>query len=89
MKIKDFHITGQYPVLSVETEIEEADVSEQNAAQTVRLQLGSWSYVSLLSEAELKSLIHLVYESHQTKPTKAMAKLTGASLKNASDVELP
>lgn len=88
MKIKDFHITGQYPALSVETEIETGN-TENNNSETVRLHLGPWNYVSLLSESELKSLVHLVYERRQTNPTEAMTNLRGSSLEGASSEELP
>ncbi len=84
MKIRDFHITGQYPQLSVETEIED---SSQN--QTVRLDLGPWNYVSLLNEQELKSLVHLVYEKQRHGKTQAMTALTGSSLEGATNAELP
>ena len=84
MKIRDFHITGQYPQLSVETEIED---SAKN--QTVRLDLGPWNYVSLLNEQELKSLVHLVYEKQRHEQTQAMTALTGSSLEGASNSELP
>lgn len=85
MKIRDFHITGQYPTLSVETEIED---SSKN--QTVRLDLGPWNYVSLLNEQELKSLVHLVYERERPQQkTQAMKALAGSSLEVASNAELP
>lgn len=86
MKIKDFHITGQYPALSVETEVEDGG---HDAGTSLRLNLGPWNYVSLLNESELKSLVHLVYESHRHQPSQAMKSLTGSSLDNASDSELP
>ncbi|MCL5115783.1 MAG: hypothetical protein M1272_01340 [Firmicutes bacterium] len=89
MKIRDFHITGQYPALSVETEIEDSGHG-QSGQQTVRLTLGPWNYVSLLNEKELKSLVHLVYEQQKDQsPTKAMTALRGSSLDHASDAELP
>lgn len=87
MKIKDFHITGQYPTLFVETEVETPNSDDSN--QTVRLNLGPWSYVSVLSETDLKSLVHLVYQSQQHNQTRAMTNLTGASLENASNSDLP
>lgn len=88
MKIKDFHITGQYPTLSVETEVQDGQGDSSNN-QSVRLNLGPWSYVSLLNEKELKSLVHLVYESQKHQATKAMEELKGVSLNNASEMELP
>jgi hypothetical protein len=87
VKIKDFHITGQYPALSVETEVEDHDGGE--ASGPVKLNLGPWNYVSLLSESELKSLVHLVYQSQRHQPTQAMRNVTGANLENATDAELP
>ena len=90
MKITDFHITGQYPTLSVETEVQDGQgEGDSSNSQSVRLNLGPWSYVSLLNEKELKSLVHLVYESQKHQATKAMEELKGASLNNASEMELP
>lgn len=91
MKIKDFHITGQYPTLFVETEVEESPHGSSSSGdpRSVRLNLGPWNYVSLLNEGELKSLIHLVYQSQLHDPTQAMQGLVGASLDDASDTELP
>ncbi len=93
MKIRDFHITGQYPTLSVETEIEDdefPDTATASRGRTVRITLGPWNYVSLLNTDELKSLVHLVYQRYRhQEPTQAMSQLRGASLENASDEELP
>lgn len=91
MKILDFHITGQYPSLSVETEIEDGNQESSNSQQTMRLNLGPWNYISLLNESELKSLVHLVYErqTQAKNPTKAMNALKNASLEHASQEELP
>ncbi|PSR24181.1 MAG: hypothetical protein C7B45_00825 [Sulfobacillus acidophilus] len=91
MKIKDFHITGQYPALFVETEVEESKHSSTSPhdSGSIRLNLGPWNYVSLLNEGELKSLIHLVYQSQLHHPTRAMQELIGASLDDATDTELP
>ena len=86
MKIRDFRITGQYPTLSVETEVEDQGARPQ---ETVKLNLGPWAYVSLLNEDELKSLVHLVYENNRHHPTAAMENLRGASLENANQSELP
>lgn len=86
MKIRDFHITGQYPTLSVETEIEETN----GPSSSTRVTLGPWNYVSLLNEEELKSLVHLVYARvSASQPTKAMTALKGQSLTHVSDEELP
>ena len=106
MKIRDFRIAGQYPQLSVETEIEEGpssggyshppshgndrpDSPDSQESHSTTLTLGPWDYVSLLSEKELKSLVHLVYERRKHNPTKAMNALRGSSLEDASQVELP
>lgn len=93
MKIRDFHITGQYPALSVETEIEDssqAGSGQDGSRATVRVNLGPWNYVSLLNEKELKSLVHLVYErQRRQEPTDAMNSLHGASLDDAANSELP
>lgn len=90
MKIRDFHITGQYPALSVETEIEdESDTGGHSKRNSVRVTIGPWNYVSLLNESQLKSLVHLVYEKQKHQPTEAMKNLTGASLSHASNEELP
>lgn len=90
MKIHDFHITGQYPTLSVETEVEDDSQNQSSQSKTVRVNLGPWDYVSLLSESELKSLVHLAYQKqHNTSPTQAMKQLKNASLDNASEEELP
>ncbi len=86
MKIKDFRITGKYPVLAVETEISEESASSDDS---VTFNLGPWEYVSLLGAADLKSLVHLVYQNQDAKPTKAMQELKGQSLKNASQSALP
>ncbi|MCY0877682.1 MAG: hypothetical protein OWU84_01875 [Firmicutes bacterium] len=93
MKIRDFHITGQYPTLSVETELEDDERQDRESSSdtsTVRITLGPWNYVSLLNAEELKSLVHLVYQRYRhQQPTEAMAQLKGASLQNASSEELP
>ncbi|NMP21112.1 hypothetical protein [Sulfobacillus harzensis] len=90
MKIRDFHITGQYPSLSVETEIEDDSQSNSNQQETVRLTLGPWNYVSLLNESELKSLVNIVYQKHQdVRPTQAMQQLKNTSFTHASKEELP
>lgn len=89
MKIRDFHITGQYPTLSVETEVEDTSQASSGQNQTVRLNLGPWNYVSLLNEQQLKSLVHLVYENQKHQPTSAMTALKGSSLNDASNAELP
>lgn len=86
MKIKDFRITGQYPALAVETEVEDQEMQPQ---ETVKLNLGPWNYISLLNEDELKSLVHLVYTNRQHQPTKAMKTLLGQTLENANQSELP
>ncbi len=86
MKIRDFHITGQYPALAVETVVEDQNPQSPN---TIKLNLGPWNYVSLLNEDELKSLVHLVYENQRHNPTGAMENLRGANLETANQSELP
>jgi hypothetical protein len=83
MRIKDFHLKGQYPNLTVETELE-----GDNGVHTINL--GAWNYVSLLNEQELKSLVRVIYDQvaavHQTP---AMKNVVGSSIEHASHEEIP
>lgn len=102
VNIIDFHITGEFPNWKVEAELqesqesnsqksskEEKSSSDKGSSSSIRLEIGSWNYVSLLNEKQLKSLIRLVHETQKHQPTEAMKKLKGTSLKGASASELP
>jgi hypothetical protein len=83
MRIKNFHITGQYPNLTVTTDLEGED-----GVQTI--DLGPWNYVALLTDSELKSLVRVVYDRvHHVKPTPAMQHVLGDNVESGSQEEIP
>lgn len=83
MVLKDFKFSGSFPNFMVQAVLSEDDSENQDASQ--ELPIGTWGYVSTLTEKELTSLIHQTYQAHQEpKPTESMKKLIGHKLSSGS-----